>query len=214
MEQPGEFWDRISGIYDTEIDGLFANDLRPLVRERLAREPGPGRTAEFGCGTGYFTELLATKATGLVATDISQKMLDRARERLRGKPGVEFRVENCEQTTFPDAAFDTAFIGLTFHFVDGPRTVSEMHRILRPGGRLILAVPTMEGVPFLSKIRGLLRNYRAYGSFLPPGSRMCTRETTTNLLVQAGFRPEEVSLITDPAHPGGLPCLYVRAVRV
>lgn len=213
METPKDFWDRVSGIYDTGIDGLFGNDLRLRVRERLGREPDPGRTVEFGCGTGYFTEVLAGRATSLVATDISEKMLGLARERFREMPEVGIRNENCEKTSFADASFDTAFIGLTFHFVDGPRTLAEMRRILRPGGTLVLAVPTMEGVPFPAKIRGLLRNYRAYGTFLPPGSRMYTRESVTELLIREGFRPDDVSLITDPAHPGGLPGLWVRAVR-
>ena len=180
----------------------------------MGREPDPGRTVEFGCGTGYFTEVLAGRATSLVATDISEKMLGLAREKVRGMPQVEVRNENCEKTSFADTSFDTAFLGLIFHFVDGPRTLAEMRRILRPGGTLILAVPTMEGVPFPGKIRGLIRNYRAYGTFLPPGSRMCTRRSTTELLLREGFRPDKVSLITDPAHPGGLPCLWVRAVRM
>ncbi len=44
IETPGDFRDQVSGIYDTGIDGLFGNDLRTRVRERLGREPDPGRS--------------------------------------------------------------------------------------------------------------------------------------------------------------------------
>lgn len=214
MPEASQFWDRTAVVYDDAIDDVFANDLRVLIRERLDRQQDLGRTVEFGCGTGYYTPALAARSSGgVVATDISEKMLDRLRERIRGVPGIVAEYADCEETPFPDASFDTAFFGLSFHFVDGDRTLAEMHRILRPGGRLILAIPTVEGLSLTEKIRGVVRNYRAFGKIRQPGTRLYTRKTVGSLLARAGFRPDETELVTDPAHPGGFACIWVRALR-
>ena len=79
-----------------------------MVRERVSREGRLGKAVEFGCGTGFFTETLAGKADSLVATDLSPGMLELARARVRA-PNVTFQAEDCQATTFPSDAFDTAF---------------------------------------------------------------------------------------------------------
>ncbi len=208
-----DYWDRAAGMYDDAIDGVFGNRMRLRIRERLAREQDLGRTVEFGCGTGYYTPVLAGRSAGVVATDISGEMLDRARERLQGIPGIGIWQEDCTKTSFADASFDTAFFGLSFHFTDGPGTLAEMRRILRPGGMLILAIPTMEGLTLPEKIRGVLRNFRAFGTLRQPGTRIYTSRSIELLLAGAGFRPEEIALVTDPDHPGGFTGLWVRACR-
>ena len=80
-----------------------------MVRARVSREGGLGKAVEFGCGTGFFTETLAGKADSLVATDLSPRMLELARARVRA-PNVTFQAEDCQATTFPSDAFDTAFV--------------------------------------------------------------------------------------------------------
>jgi hypothetical protein len=71
----------------------------------------------------------------------------------------------------------------------------------------------MEGLSFLQKLRGIVRNFRAFGTPISPGSRLYTRESVGSLLIGAGFRPAETDLVTDPAHPGGFSCIWVRALR-
>lgn len=214
MPAPADFWNRTATVYDQEIDGIFANAMRQLLLERLAREQELGRTVEFGCGTGYYTGVLAGRsAGGVVATDLSKRMIDLAREHLRQIPGIELRCADCEQTPFADASFDTAFFGLSFHFVDGPRTLAEMRRILRPGGMLILAIPSMEGLSLAQKLRGIVRNFRAFGTPVSPGSRLYTEQSIRELLAGSGFPSAEIEFVTDPAHPGGFAGLWVRAGR-
>ena len=208
------FWQRVSGVYDTGVDFVLGNDLRQRILGKLKNEQQLGRTVEFGCGTGYFTPVLAQLSGSVVATDISDAMLDRLQERIRKLPTVSVRKEDCEKTTFSDAAFDTAFLGLTFQLVDGPRTIAEMQRILKPGGKLILAIPTMEGLRIPDKIRCVLRNYQAYGTIRPPGTRLYTRKTLPPVVTRGGFRLNEVEFLTDPAHPGGFSGIYLRAIKI
>ena len=167
MGGEGDFWERNAGIYDTGIDYVLGNNLRPIVLAMLGKEQPLGKTVEIGCGTGYFTPLLAQLSDHVVATDISEAMLNQAQERVKGLPKVSVQREDAEKTSFPDMSFDTAFLGLIFQLVDGPKALAEMHRILKPKGVLILAIPTMDGLRFVDKIRGVLRNYQVYRTIKP-----------------------------------------------
>jgi methylase of polypeptide subunit release factors len=66
-----------------------------MVRERVAQEGRLGTVAEFGCGSGFYTQVLADKADGVVATDLSPGMLALAKERINAT-NVTFREEDCQ----------------------------------------------------------------------------------------------------------------------
>jgi ubiquinone/menaquinone biosynthesis C-methylase UbiE len=208
------FWERIASVYDGGVDYILGNNLQLIVLDKLKKEQQLGRTVEFGCGTGYFTPLLAELSESVVATDITESMLDRTRERVKGLSTVTVLREDCEKTTFPPASFDTAFLGFTFQLVDGPMTVAEIQRLLKPGGRLILAIPTMEGLRLSDKLLCIMRNYRTYGTIKPPGTKLYTYRSLPPLITQGGFKVLDVEQLTDPAHPGGFSGLYVRAVKM
>ena len=208
------FWERVVSIYDRGVDYVLGNDLRQIVLDKLKKEQHLGRTVEFGCGTGYFTPLLAQLSESVVATDIAEPMLDRTRERIGGLSTVTVQRQDCEQTTFPPESFDTAFLGLTFQLVDGEKTIAEIHRLLKPGGKMILAIPTMEDLCLSDKLRCIVRNYRTYGTIRPPGTKLYTSRSLPPLITRGGFRVLDVEQLTDPAHPGGFSGLYVRAVKM
>jgi predicted TPR repeat methyltransferase len=70
-----KFWSTIAQNYDKVVDLQIGVDTRAMVRERLAREARLGAVVEFGCGTGFFTEVLADKADTVLATDLAPGML-------------------------------------------------------------------------------------------------------------------------------------------
>ena len=74
----------------------------------------------------------------MVATDISPGMLEVAKHHVTAT-NVTFQLEDCQTTSLPNSTFDTAFISLVIHFTEPDRTLSEMHRILKPSGMLIIA---------------------------------------------------------------------------
>ena len=108
-----------------------------MVRERVAREGHLGRLIEFGCGTGFYSEVLASKADTLLATDIFPSMLELAKQRVKAS-NVTFQIEDCQHTSLQEGTFDTTFISLVIHFTQPDRTVAEMRRILRHDGTLII----------------------------------------------------------------------------
>jgi SAM-dependent methyltransferase len=90
---------------------------------------------EVGCGTGRFLAALAGRAKpwGL---DPSPEMLELARRRAHG---AGLKLGTAEELPFKDAWFDRAAMWLVVHLLDRPRAYGELHRVLVPGGRLVVA---------------------------------------------------------------------------
>lgn len=135
---------------------LAAADYEPLWREALAPAQrsllqgaalAPGeRVLDVACGTGLLSldAALAVGATGSVlGVDLSGAMVDAATAAARAASvaNASFARMDAEQLALPDAAFDLALCGLGLMYLPDPRqALREMRRVLRPGGRVALAV--------------------------------------------------------------------------
>jgi ubiquinone/menaquinone biosynthesis C-methylase UbiE len=135
-----EFWSTVAQKYDQVVDLQIGALTRSMVRERAGKEGRLGKLAEFGCGTGFYTQVLVGKADTVIATDISPGMLALAQERIKAA-NVTFQVEDWQEASFSAEAFDTTFISLVIHFTEPGKTLAEMRRILKPGGTLIILEP-------------------------------------------------------------------------
>jgi len=213
MADAERFWENAAVVYDEVIDCVFGNSMRQILFDAMRKESNLGRTVEFGCGTGYYTLLLAELSGSVVATDIADAMCERTRERTRDFPTVTVQKEHCETTSFPPASFDTATFGLTFHMVDGPATLAEMSRILKPGGRLLILTPTTDGLRIPDILRAILRNRKAFGRFKQPGTVLYSEKSLRDRVTRGGFIIQDVKQFRDPAHPGGFSGLYLSAVK-
>jgi ubiquinone/menaquinone biosynthesis C-methylase UbiE len=213
-----KFWSRIATKYDSVLDLQIGADTRAMVRRRLAREPRLGAAVEFGCGTGYFTEMLANRADTLLATDVAPGMLSVAKQRLEAR-NVCFREEDCQKTSFADSTFDTAFMSLVIHFTDKAKTLREMHRILKPGGKLIIANGHPGALSRVNRFRWLLRGFY-YGMTRhrtkPPKGitrNLVTLAGLSDLLIENGFQILYAKTIQSPSSPSNMPVDYVRAIK-
>ena len=99
-----------------------------------------GRVFELGCGGGLNQALYdSDRITSFSGIDPDEKLLESARERARAK-GWDFDIRQGvgEEIPFPDGSFDTVVCTYTLCSVDDPAQVlSEMRRILAPGGKLL-----------------------------------------------------------------------------
>ena len=94
----------------------------------------PRRVLEVGCGMGNFAERVAHETSAeVVATDVSPRMVELARER-----GLDARVADVEKLPFGDGEFDCAVANaMLYHVEDLERALSELARVLEPGGKLV-----------------------------------------------------------------------------
>ena len=110
------------------------SEYQRQLRSRVAGE-ATGRVLEIGAGTGFNFPYYGERAT-VVATEPNPEMLRRAEPRAR-EHGIELRAAPAERLPLPDASFDTVVATGVFCSVDDPaRALSEVHRVLRPGGEL------------------------------------------------------------------------------
>ena len=219
VNEQSKFWSAVAKKYDRVADLQIGPKTRSLIRERLAREGRLGSVAEFGCGTGFFTSVLADKSDRLVATDISTGMLEAAKHQVT-RTNVTFQTEDCQKTSFADGAFDTAFIGLVIHFTEPAKTLAEMRRVLKPGGTLIIANVDPQALTgldrFRSRLRVLYQGLVGYRTKPPArfGGNVMTEKRLRESLQSSGFRVVTSETIRDASHSSYIPIEYIRAEKL
>jgi 2-polyprenyl-3-methyl-5-hydroxy-6-metoxy-1,4-benzoquinol methylase len=166
-----------------------------FLLERLGQDAG--RVLDVGCGEGRFTRELASAGARVVGVDVAEEPLRRARAQC---PGLElWLIAEGERWPFEDASFDAVWAGEVIeHVVDTARWLSEIRRVLRPQGSLLLSTPAHAP---LTRMR-LALSARAFAAHFDPCGehlRFYDRRTLTGLLEEFGFH--EISI----AGIGGLP---------
>jgi SAM-dependent methyltransferase len=107
---------------------------------RLGVEASGRDVLDLGTGTGSLARLFARAGARVTGVDPAAPLLEQAR-RLDAEAGVgvEYRVGTAEETGLPDRAFDVVAAGQCWHWFDAPRAAAEVRRLLRPGGRVVIA---------------------------------------------------------------------------
>ena len=143
-------FDRIAGVYDL-MNTVMTAGLHHQWRTRavdLARV-GPGtRALDVATGTGDLAIELAARGGDVVGSDFSEGMLERARAKA---PGLTWEQADALALPYPDDAFDAATVGFgARNFSDLSRGLSEMVRVVKPGGRVVILEITTPQKPPLS----------------------------------------------------------------
>jgi ubiquinone/menaquinone biosynthesis C-methylase UbiE len=113
--------------------------INAYVKPYLASE---SIVLEIGCGGGKYSEILASLCKELTCSDVSMKMLNRTKKRLRGKKNVEFeKLNGFDLRQFKDCSIDFVFSFDTFVHIDIEDIYSylqEINRVLRKHGKGVL----------------------------------------------------------------------------
>jgi arsenite methyltransferase len=142
---------------------------RALIRDALGAQRGE-RILDIGCGPGFYvSELLEEvgSAGSVVGVDSSAAMLGVAAGRCKGHANVAFHEAEVPSLPVDDASFDRALCVQVLEYVqDVEAALAEMHRALRPGGRLVVWDVDWETVSWHSSDRDrmarVLRDWDAH----------------------------------------------------
>jgi len=178
------------------------SDLPPFEHARrrdflLARVRPGERVLDVGCGEGTFCAELAGAGADPVGVEVAQRAVERARER---HPGLSFLlVEPHGPWPLEDASFDVVWASEVIeHVADTARWLSEVRRVLRPAGRLLVTTPAHGRLR-----RTVIALARFESHFAPLGQhlRFYTRRSLDRLLDDFGFDDVRITAV------GGLPLL-------
>jgi ubiquinone/menaquinone biosynthesis C-methylase UbiE len=161
------------------------------------------RVLDIACGTGEPSITIARLLQGtgeVIGVDISSGPLAVATERARqhGLSNVRFQKADVQHLPFPDDSFDriTSRLGVMF-FADLPRALQEMHRVLKPGGRLALLAWGKFEQPYFATTIGTILKMLPDVELSPAGKSM-NKFGTAGLLAgkmrEAGFSQVEENL--------------------
>lgn len=189
----------MSDYYEERWASLPAELDAPLLAERrafLLAHVRPGeRVLDLGCGEGAFSAILAQAGADVVGVDVAEAALARARAR---HPGPEYLLAPPEgPLPFADASVDAVWASEVIeHVADTARWLSEVRRVLRSGGVLLVTTPDHGALRRMGlSLVGWERHFDPVGEHL----RFYTRRSLEGLLEDFGFEVERTR------RAGGLP---------
>lgn len=127
-------WDNIRSLHvdEAEVEKALSDAVQPEASDLL----------DIGTGTGRMLLLFAARVDRAVGIDTSREMLAVARANIEaaGLRNCQVRQGDMYSLPLPDASFDAVTIHQVLHYADRPAMViAEVARVLRPGGRLVIA---------------------------------------------------------------------------
>jgi len=134
------FYRYFSKVYDRINPFFYADHMLESVIEMASLSEGD-RVLEVGCGTGFTTTGIAEKVRqkDIVAIDLTPEQMEKAIEKL---PNVNYIRGDAENLPFKDNSFDASISAGSIEYWPNPqRGISEMARVTKPGGRVVVLAP-------------------------------------------------------------------------
>jgi SAM-dependent methyltransferase len=132
-----EFFSSAAGEWDRLREELFGGTFHLSALLGLLDESWV--VGDLGCGTGVVTAAVAPWVRQVIAVDDSNEMLRTARGRLEGLTNVDLRCGELEALPLEAGSLDAALLFMVLHYLpDISRVLSEVARVLKPGGKVLL----------------------------------------------------------------------------
>jgi SAM-dependent methyltransferase len=174
--------------YDEAADPYYVEQAAQRIANAhrlLAMIPAGGRLLELGCACGFL--LVAARERGFDVHGI--EMSAWAAAYARQTYGLDVRTGSLEEANLPAASHDVVVMAdVIEHLTDPPATLRAIHRILRPGGRLLLLTPDIGSA--MARLCGT-----RWWSLLDDHYFYFSRRTLARLLDGEGFAVERISAL-------------------
>jgi demethylmenaquinone methyltransferase/2-methoxy-6-polyprenyl-1,4-benzoquinol methylase len=184
FDEVAKGYDRTNGVLSMGNSALW----RHAVVKAIAPQPGE-RILDLAAGTGTSSAVLARSGAHVVAADFSHGMLEVGRRR---HPEIDFVHADAMHLPFGDAEFDVATISFGLRNIEDPKAaLAEMHRVLKPGGRLLICEFS---TPPITVVRA---GYNAYMKYVMPavvGASSTNPEAYTYLAASIAEWPDQQTL--------------------
>lgn len=131
-------WSRLYAVADGNTYHFHVRRQRvlELLPEQL------GRVLDIGCGPGVMVEAVLERGGVFEGRDLSPEMVNEGRELFHDLPNVSFEVGDVEKLDLPDSSVDQVIAMAVIEYLRTPdKALSEIARVLRPGGTAIITVP-------------------------------------------------------------------------
>jgi ubiquinone/menaquinone biosynthesis C-methylase UbiE len=207
---------RVTTDYDTFAEAYSRQNESSLFNayyERpaminLAGDVVGHRVLDAGCGSGPLTAALRDKGAIVTGFDLSAGMIDQARQRLGADADLSIG-DLGEPLQFDDNSFDDVVASLCLHYLeDWSAPLAELHRVLRPGGRLIMSVPHPSAylVNYPDRDYFAVTQYSETFTFAGQEGTLTywhrPLHAMTDAFTEAGFR---ISVISEPPYAADTP---------
>lgn len=178
------YFDRIASQWDSMSREFYSEAVREKILSLVHAEPGI-MVADLGAGTGFISEGMAGGPVSIIAVDQSAEMLRHMKIKFADADNIDYRKGNAGHLPVRDNIVDYALANMYLHHVDDPASaMREIHRILKPGGRMVLT--DLEAHKF--------EHFRTAYLDLWLGFR---HEVIENWMEEAGFRHADVRSIEE-----------------
>ncbi|HUR99843.1 MAG TPA: class I SAM-dependent methyltransferase [Pyrinomonadaceae bacterium] len=130
-------YDAVAELYDAAFEDIrVRRDEWNWVNEHLPH--GDIKVLDIGCGNGALLNALSGRIESGVGADESKNIIDRARARNSAISNLKFEVIEGPVLPFGDASFDVVISMMSFRYLDWDPLLSEIKRVMKPGGKLLI----------------------------------------------------------------------------
>ena len=182
------------------VPALFREAAEKLIAH-AAIQPGE-RVLDLGCGTGIVARVAAEHlgdGENVTGVDANQGMLDVARRvSAETHPGIEWQQGAAEDLPLARSAFDVGLSQQAFQFLENrDAALKEIHRVLRPGGRLVFSV--FRSIEHNHTYQPLIEAFRRHGgdslgTMMNSPFQEWTREGLREMVTEAGFAQADITI--------------------
>ena len=185
-----QLYAQCASVYDWLCGPILQAGRREAMHQ-LALQPGHD-ILEIGIGTGL-TAPLYPEDCHVTGIDVSEPMLREAARNIDGRPNIQLFRMDAARLTFPDESFDVVYAAYVISVVPDPLAVlTEMRRVCRVGGHIVLLNHFLSDIPVLSKVERL---------FSPIATARLGFRTDLDarlLLERARLRPASIRKVNTP----------------